>query len=552
MKKILVTFIFLLATACAVNAQKHIKLMNKGVEQLGKGNYNLALDYLNKSISKKDNYYLSYFNRAVAYFNMGDSSKMKSDLDNALRLSPEDYDCLELYARHYYRHSNHKDALLYANKALSINPSGYISLLISGEIYAIKDDYLKAEERIEKAYKLADEPCRVAPYLGSIKTLLNKRIEAKSYFDKCRNSVFYNEDYKMREALYYFTFNEEAKGEKLVEGIDPAGIKNKGFVRLFYYFEGISATQEGEYLRAVTLYNISQQYEEKGEVNEGIFLNRSICYLNLGELKSALLDINTYLNYNKSDTAYRNRALILEKMGDYKSANWSVLQAIKANPKDKDYYLKSSNLYNDLDLKDSAIRVINQGINAIPKAGVLYYQKAWLSQNDISYKKYIELVDSCLKYDLTVKQAVKAKTIYFMQTNQLTNANKMLLNAFRNGLDTSAYYFNKALIYDMNEDESMARKTLLKSVEFDSLNFDALYFLAGSYEDQGNSEKAILYYNKLINALPKGYNKGEYYRALGRIYTLNKESKMACKYYKLAIEAGEKVPSAMLKLNNCK
>lgn len=552
MKKNISVLALILFFSFSAVAQKHIKLMNKGVDYLQKGNMNMAIEYLNKSIAKKNNYYLSYFNRAVVFFDMGDSTKMKSDLDNALRLMPNDYDCLELYARHYYRSSNNELALDYANKALQINPSGYIALLISGEIYAVQQDFIKAENRIEKAFKLADEPCRIAPYLGSIKTLLNKQVEAKSYFDQCRSSVFYSEDYKMREALYYFRFNEDEKGDKLIQGIEPAGIKNKSFIRIFYFYEGVKATESKQYLRAITLYNTSQQYEEKQEPQKGIFLNRSICYMNLGEYQSALTDINTYLTYHKSDTAFKNKSLILERMGDSKGANRAIHEAIRINQEDENLYLKSSNLFVESNEEDSALSIINKGIAASPQSGVLYYQKAWLSRMDISYKDYMSLIDSCLKYDLSFEQAVRAKTMYFLQTDQVLNANKLLTKAYAEGLDTASYYVNKSVIYGMQDNDVMAIKSLKKSLEYDSLNMDALYYLARAYEDEGSFNKALEYYKLLISALPDGYSKGEYYRSMAKIYTLQKKSGLACSFYKKAIEQGEKIPAAMLKLNNCK
>lgn len=82
---------------------------------------------------------------------------------------PDNFDCLELYARFYYKYENFDSALQYVNDAIEQDPAGYIALLISGEVYALRKNYKMAEMRIEKAYQLAEEPCRIAPYLGSIK-----------------------------------------------------------------------------------------------------------------------------------------------------------------------------------------------------------------------------------------------------------------------------------------------------------------------------------------------------------------------------------------------
>lgn len=552
MKKLVLLSLFGFLISITSYAQKHIKLMNKGVELLQNGNYAQAIDYFNKSIAKKSDYYLAYFNRAVAYYDMGDSAKMKLDLDKSLSLSPNNYDCLELYARHHYRAGNQSAALKWSNQALKVNPAGYIALLISGEIYAIQNKFEEAEKRIEKAYKLADEPCRVAPYLGSIKTILNKEIEAKSYFDQCRNSVFYTEDYKMREALYHYTFGNDEQAKKLIEGIDPQGIKNKVFVSIFYFYEGNAALEKENYLRAISLYNISQQYGSKDEPEPATYLNRSICYMNIAEYGNALSDINTYLTFKQNDTAYRNRAYIYEKMGKQKESNWSIHQAIEYAPNDEQLYLTSSNKFVLFEQWDSATKIIEKGIVNNPKAGVLYYQKAYLTEDDITYKDYMNLIDSCLKYDMSVEQAVQAKMMYYLETDQLKSANTLLLKALSLGLDTSSYYFNKAILYMEQEKEVQAIKLFEKSLDYDSFNSEALFVMGMYYQEEKQYDKAIQCNERLLSIAKTEGQKGMIYRALGKIYTLMKDSNKACEYYKKAQSMGQIIPQTMFKLNNCK
>lgn len=76
MKKLFITLLISALATSSIFGQKYVKLMNKGVVALQEGRLNDAIKYFNQSIAKKDNYYLSYFNRAVAHFDLQDTAKL--------------------------------------------------------------------------------------------------------------------------------------------------------------------------------------------------------------------------------------------------------------------------------------------------------------------------------------------------------------------------------------------------------------------------------------------------------------------------------------------
>ena len=450
MKKLFITLLISALATSSIFGQKYVKLMNKGVVALQEGRLNDAIKYFNQSIAKKDNYYLSYFNRAVAHFDLQDTAKLKSDLDKALTLMPDNFDCLELYARFYYKYENFDSALQYANDAIEQDPAGYIALLISGEVYALRKNYKMAEMRIEKAYQLAEEPCRIAPYLGSIKTLLNNEFEASRLFEECKISEFYSEDYKVREALFHFHFNRVKKGKEILDKVDLKAVKNKSFVRVYYFYEANEAFESKDYSKGVILYNFAQQYEDENERVPELFLNRSLCYSGLGEYQNALADIDEYQKLSDSDTGFINRAVLLQNMKEYKKAVESLNVAIKKRPRDEKLYLFKLELFEQMGkvsgIKDSMESTISEALKLHPNSADLYYNKAKIFQNELSYKSYIQLIDSVLMYDPKHLEALRQKLLYYVSFGRPKSSNLLLERAKVNGLDSSQYFYLKASV----------------------------------------------------------------------------------------------------------
>ena len=63
-------------------------------------------------------------------------------------------------------------------------------------------------------------------------------------------------------------------------------------------------------------------------------------------------------------------------------------------------------------IKDSMESTISEALKLHPNSADLYYNKAKIFQNELSYKSYIQLIDSVLKYDPKHPEALRQKLLY--------------------------------------------------------------------------------------------------------------------------------------------
>lgn len=87
---------------------------------------------------------------------------------------------------------------------------------------------------------------------------------------------------------------------------------------------------------------------------------------------------------------------------------------------------------------------------------------------------------------------------------EMTEGFQILYNAVfaAIGPQLSAEYYTEGYEYFRTEDYAMAIETLEKSVEYDTTNADALYFLGRSYQKSGDTENAVSTYARVMELFP--------------------------------------------------
>jgi len=547
-KKIVVGVLILVFMAPLVRGQKHIKWMNKGVAELKKGNPNEALVYLNKSIANKDNYYLSYYNRAVVKDRLNDTAGLILDLNKAISLNPKDYGSLTFMTQIFYSKAKYADVVQWAMRAHEANKNGIEALVYLGDAYAFSKDYKSADLYLSKAYSAIEDKCKLAPYLASIKSITGDKENAKSLFNSCRNGPDYDEDYKMREALFYYSINEDKKAEQLISQVDPAKIKHKGFLSVFYFYEGNNQLFKGNYMRAIHLYHTSQQY---GDHIEEVYLNRSLSYARLGEYPNALADIDSYIKLNPSDTAYKNKASYLTEMGEYEKAITNMRLAEQVKVQDDTFYVRRARLLMRMKNAEEATLDLRKAIKVNSKSAMAYFELAQIQEDDLSFKRYMTLIDSALKYDAGLPEAVEQKFLFYIDEEKYKSANRLLINGINTGMDSAFFFYLKSILAISNEQMTLGLNYLNQTLEYDSLFLRAYLIKAELLEEEGSLKQASRTLKRLLKIAPKELSRGFIYINLGKYATRLKRHEEACKYYKLAREEGEEVSQGLMKLNKC-
>ncbi len=98
-------------------------LMNYGLSQMEKGNYDLALDYYNKAYQIQPNYYVLHVNMGILYGAQNNHQKAKEHFEYAINLNSSSPTPEYFYGRYLYERNKYVEAKKYLNQALKKSPN---------------------------------------------------------------------------------------------------------------------------------------------------------------------------------------------------------------------------------------------------------------------------------------------------------------------------------------------------------------------------------------------------------------------------------------------
>lgn len=252
--------------------------------------------------------------------------------------------------------------------------------------------------------------------------------------------------------------------------------KNKFTKFLFFAYLSILAYLSYEQTKiwkdSITLYTnaINNNYQ-----HSLLFTNRSSAYFDKSNYIAALQDIDEAIKLLPSKPSkeaiaklYKNKAMILEKLGDFKNAINYFSEAIKYSPNDVELYLKRGNLF----------LYLNEFENSV-----------------YDFKKVTKLVpDKPDGYCACVEPLARISKIdeAFLYVNKCIELSPNDYKA----------YNNKGLIYLMKENYNEAIENFTKSINLNPEHYIAYKNRAKAYIKSGKYREAL---NDLIFLRNKGY-----------------------------------------------
>ena len=96
--------------------------LDKGLDNLDKKEYGLAIKNYTLAIEKDPENYFAYHNRNVAYQYLGEFDLAIKDLTSLIKINPEDTIAYHERAMLYYQKQEYKLAVIDFNSAIKINP----------------------------------------------------------------------------------------------------------------------------------------------------------------------------------------------------------------------------------------------------------------------------------------------------------------------------------------------------------------------------------------------------------------------------------------------
>jgi tetratricopeptide (TPR) repeat protein len=110
-------------------------LMNYGLSQMAKGNFNTALDYYERALPMLPTYSTLYINIGIAKGAKGLHTEAEQNFKMGIFFAPNAFDPYVYYARYLKENKKYEEAKVMAEKALQLNPQSILTLQILMEIY---------------------------------------------------------------------------------------------------------------------------------------------------------------------------------------------------------------------------------------------------------------------------------------------------------------------------------------------------------------------------------------------------------------------------------
>jgi tetratricopeptide (TPR) repeat protein len=98
-------------------------ILSQGVEAMNQGMLTTSVELFDEAIKRKPAFAEAWNKRATAYYMMGEYKKSLSDCDQVLKRNPNHFGALAGYGQIYLQLAQPRKAVMYFERALSINPN---------------------------------------------------------------------------------------------------------------------------------------------------------------------------------------------------------------------------------------------------------------------------------------------------------------------------------------------------------------------------------------------------------------------------------------------
>lgn len=145
-------------------------LMNYGLTQMEKGDYQNAEHYFNKALNYLPYYSTLYINRGVLYGAMNKPVEAETNFKKAITYSPGDFNSYAFYARYLQQKGRWAEACPLAEKALQLNPYSIMTMNVLLSVYNTFNDWDKLQLTADKVLVITPEDKTALMYAKAAKS----------------------------------------------------------------------------------------------------------------------------------------------------------------------------------------------------------------------------------------------------------------------------------------------------------------------------------------------------------------------------------------------
>lgn len=308
--------------------------------------------------------YEIYFRRANEYYNLSQYLRALSDVDNAIKYTPEtETDLLfqeySLRANIYLMTDRAEDALMDLSRACSLDPTSYATLYLKanteyelGKYSEAKTDYTRLQRYDQRSIEPLFGLARIAVKENNL-GLANEYADRAVTFDSANSDVYLRRsdvrrmmgnntgavddliiaistDKDNTRALAQLVAMSNEDYSAVITALTSA-IQQAPSVGMFVYLRAIIAESHYRYLAAIDDFHLI--IDDNLYNYAGIYSSLAECYYGLGKYQEALTEINQALSMTADNGEYYIvRAKIRRAMGDYDKALESAQTALEKLP----------------------------------------------------------------------------------------------------------------------------------------------------------------------------------------------------------------------------
>lgn len=336
-------------------------LMNYGLTQMQKGNYDTALQYFEKAKQFSPYYPYLYINIGILKNAIGHVEEAEQNFKLALQYGPDYYGSYYYYAQFLYSRGRNKEAIPLLKQAIKLSPAWMESRYLLMNIYSF--EYLWDDLR-----QLAQETLQIAPNDAVSLYYLNNSYNRKTKLEEAIENVTKqpNADNYLVLGLRYY---QEYEFEKCIEN---------SYKALEFKPDYVEA-----YNNICSAYNNLGQWDkaiEAGEKALSINPDFSLAKTNL-ELAKKMKSLSDISLQKLSYETWFNLSLIYYNNGFFYLSIKAAENALKFNPHSADAYNNICSAYNSMGKWENGIEACKKALELNPNFNLAKNNLEWAKKN---------------------------------------------------------------------------------------------------------------------------------------------------------------------------
>ncbi len=413
---------------------------------------NMAIKYLPKT--DKEQRGACHASRAVLYAVASDTIAALKDFDQALKLSPEDTDIMEMYGQLLYKLKRYDDADALYNRIVSLDPTNIKGYLGLGRNERNRGNYDAAIQHYNKVIALYDNYAAGYSFRAECYLKQEKYLEA---IDDVVKALSIDGDDVAWHELSRFPVDQLTLVVTKLKAM-AAKEPREGF---WPYAIGCRYEQHNMYREAIAAYQKSNDTDASAMTLARV----ANCCSELGEYAKALEAISQAQQMNPDNLdLISEKADILGNSGDIDGAIAEWTNYIEKNPDDGGGYYRRGFFEDNDNRIDAALEDYDMSIMLAPDYAYAYLgrgdmlmRKGKTDEAKVAYRKVIELD--------TVPNTGACAMYAFLNLGQKDNAINFMNRVIESDPEDKGIYYDAACFYSRMGDLEKALAYLRTSFE---------------------------------------------------------------------------------------